>query len=29
MFEDERRSATVEAIEATSVVGVLGPTCDG
>jgi CRP-like cAMP-binding protein len=25
MFEDERRSATVEAIEATSVVGVLGP----
>ena len=25
MFEDERRSATVEAIEPTSVVGVLGP----
>jgi CRP/FNR family transcriptional regulator len=25
MFEDERRSATVEAIETTSVVGVLGP----
>jgi CRP/FNR family transcriptional regulator len=25
MFEDERRSATVEAIEQTSVVGVLGP----
>ncbi|HLM87197.1 MAG TPA: Crp/Fnr family transcriptional regulator [Solirubrobacteraceae bacterium] len=25
MFEDERRSATVEAIERTSVVGVLGP----
>ena len=25
MFEDERRSATVEAIELTSVVGVLGP----
>jgi CRP/FNR family transcriptional regulator len=25
MFEDERRSATVEAIDATSVVGVLGP----
>ncbi len=25
MFEDERRSATVEAVEATSVVGVLGP----
>jgi CRP/FNR family transcriptional regulator, cyclic AMP receptor protein len=25
MFEDERRSATVEAIEETSVVGVLGP----
>jgi CRP/FNR family transcriptional regulator len=25
MFEDERRSATVEAIEAISVVGVLGP----
>jgi CRP/FNR family transcriptional regulator len=25
MFEDERRSATVEAIETTSVIGVLGP----
>jgi CRP/FNR family transcriptional regulator len=25
MFEDERRSATIEAIEPTSVVGVLGP----
>ena len=25
MFEDERRSATVEAIEPTSVIGVLGP----
>ena len=25
MFEDERRSATIEAIETTSVVGVLGP----
>jgi CRP-like cAMP-binding protein len=25
MFEDERRSATVEAIEQTSVVAVLGP----
>src|SRR5262249_19735759 len=25
MFEDERRSATVEAVEPTSVVGVLGP----
>src|SRR5256885_15472095 len=25
LFEDERRSATVEALEPTSVVGVLGP----
>ena len=29
MFEDERRSATVEATEPTDVVAVLGPTCGG
>jgi CRP/FNR family transcriptional regulator, cyclic AMP receptor protein len=29
MFEDERRSATIQAIEATTVVGVLGPDMRG